>query len=137
MGGMSPVLYPSSRTDGSPRNDHQFDADGGIRAQTATTRETNPKDPIEGFDWAELEQRYLARIHDCEQAEKDIYDDFQQWYQMFEIWTTTSSVLKTRISHVEGAEGQLEEKRQHYINVVKAFESALALLGGLDLSRNR
>ena len=82
MGGMSPVLYPSSRTDGSPRNDHQFDADGGIRAQTATTRETNPKDPIEGFDWAELEQRYLARIHDCEQAEKDIYDDFQQWYQV-------------------------------------------------------
>lgn len=36
--------------------------------------------------------------------------------------------LRTRMAFVQQKEESLEEKRLHYVKVVKAFESALALL---------
>lgn len=36
--------------------------------------------------------------------------------------------FKTQMQHVQNSEEDLEKKRKHYVNVVKAFESALALL---------
>ncbi|KAE8334830.1 hypothetical protein BDV24DRAFT_145058 [Aspergillus arachidicola] len=36
--------------------------------------------------------------------------------------------FKTQMQHVQNSEEDLEKKRKHYVDVVKAFESALALL---------
>ncbi|OCK80524.1 hypothetical protein K432DRAFT_443091 [Lepidopterella palustris CBS 459.81] len=55
----------------------------------------------------------------------------------FTIWADTSQSheaersfkrLRTRMAHVQNSEEKLETTRLHYIQVVKAFESALQLL---------
>jgi hypothetical protein len=84
-----------------------------------------------------------------------LYDSVIEFPKVFEAWATTTmnheterahKRLRTRIQHVRGSEAQLEQKREHCtsrpvwqeawpiltfgtdVKVVKAFQSALALL---------
>ncbi|MCJ1249072.1 hypothetical protein MMC30_006294 [Trapelia coarctata] len=98
----------------------------------------DPKMPLDGFDWADLEKRYHDKMDECRETENEICEEFGKWVRVFEAWASTTihhenersiKRLKTRMRYVHGAEERLEKKRQHYSSVVKAFESALALLG--------
>ncbi|KAJ4335381.1 hypothetical protein N0V87_006170 [Didymella glomerata] len=70
--------------------------------------DADPADPIVVFDWQDLHVRYHQAINRCSQEEAELMNEW-------------SSLMETE-------EDELERKRLHYINVVKAFESALNLL---------
>lgn len=95
------------------------------------------KDPLEEYSWAELEERFAARMEECRLKEEEIGKEFQEWLEVFKAWTSVTSIheeeraskrLRTRITYVQDKETALDEKRQHYVKVVRAFESALALM---------
>ncbi|KAL8732620.1 MAG: hypothetical protein Q9166_002595 [cf. Caloplaca sp. 2 TL-2023] len=132
-----PNSTSNSQTNGIP------DAHTPPSGQSSTTEKENvinPKDPLEPFAWDDLEQRFVQKIEECQRQEVEIQKDFREWCHVFQAWASTAREyeeerlhkrLKTRMAWVQHAETTLEEKRQHYIKVVQAFESALALLGGL------
>ncbi|OQO00373.1 hypothetical protein B0A48_13721 [Cryoendolithus antarcticus] len=98
----------------------------------------DPAEPIEQFDWDDLCARYGKSMDDLTDRENQIWAEFNNLSNMFNAWVTASEQheiersskrLKTQTTLVRHHEGQLEEKRQHYIKVVEAFQSALKLLG--------
>ncbi|KAI4101278.1 MAG: hypothetical protein L6R37_005021 [Teloschistes peruensis] len=99
----------------------------------------DPKQPLEAFGWDDLEERFLRKMEECQKGEEELEKEFRGWCEVFQAWATTTREheeerlhkrLKTRMAWVQNSEQKFEEKRQHYIKVVQAFESALALLGG-------
>ncbi|TID17344.1 hypothetical protein E2P81_ATG07917 [Venturia nashicola] len=99
--------------------------------------EAEPHDELQTFDWEALQERYHSMIHDQAVAEDQMWEEFTQLINYFAIWSETTQShevdrsfkrLKTRIHHVQSSEDEFEGKRKHYINVVEAFQSALALL---------
>lgn len=99
--------------------------------------QSDPADKIEHFDWKKLEERYHDAIAEKNKVEREILDEFNSLMNFFTIWADTSQSheaersfkrLRTRMAHVQNSEEKLETTRLHYIQVVKAFESALQLL---------
>ncbi|KAL8961319.1 MAG: hypothetical protein Q9183_005322 [Haloplaca sp. 2 TL-2023] len=136
-----------------PSNNHPngigTSTDNGISSHEAQTSgqsspskqaPIDPKQSLEPFDWDGLEERFLEKMAECQKREEELGEEFKEWCQVFQAWASTTRQheeerlhkrLKTRTVWVQNSEQNLEEKRQHYIKVVQAFESALALLGGL------
>lgn len=94
---------------------------------------------LESYDWPDLESQFARRMEAMRTVEEDIWEEWRSWGEIFGAWASTISVhdeeragkrLRTRIAYTQGSEEGLESKRCHYIKVVQAFESALALLGG-------
>ncbi|MCJ1228400.1 hypothetical protein MMC12_005061 [Toensbergia leucococca] len=136
-----PPQPPSPKTATSSQPDNVVDMVDQNAASTpqAVVQDINPRDVMDEYGWDDLEERFLARMGECRKKEEEINMEFREWLKVFEAWTSTTLVheeerahkrLRTRMSYVQGAEVQLEERRLHYIKVVQAFESALALLGG-------
>ncbi|KAL9020618.1 MAG: hypothetical protein Q9185_002204 [Variospora sp. 1 TL-2023] len=109
--------------------------------ETAATEETviDPKEPLEPYGWDDLEARFLKKMEECQVSEGEIEKEFREWIEVFQAWASTTREheeerahkrLRTRMAWVQNSEQSLEEKRLHYIKVVQAFESALALLTG-------
>lgn len=103
--------------------------------------DSDPAEQIQDFDWDELLSRYHAAMAECEENQvalmqewEDLNNFFQVWAQAGHIQETnrTYSRLKTRATHVQHSEENLEQKRLHYVSVVHAFESALRLLAGVS-----
>ncbi|KAF2093133.1 hypothetical protein NA57DRAFT_48715 [Rhizodiscina lignyota] len=99
----------------------------------------DPSMRIDDFDWTGLEATYQSRMEQAAEEEGQLYQEFNHLIEFFGIWASTiqnheeersAKRLKTRVFHVENSEAELEKKRQHYIKVVNAFQSALALLNG-------
>ncbi|KAF7189372.1 hypothetical protein HII31_09350 [Pseudocercospora fuligena] len=99
--------------------------------------EALPEVSLPGFDWHDLQQRYRVKMDELNREENEILKDFNQLIGYFSIWADvgsgqelhrSSKRLRTQLVYVQHEEEQLEEKRQHYIKVVDAFKSALALL---------
>ncbi|QDS68296.1 hypothetical protein FKW77_010660 [Venturia effusa] len=97
----------------------------------------DPKEEIQMFDWENLQQRYHQMIEEQGLAEDQLEEEFSKLINFFTIWLETTRShevdrsfkrLKTRVHHVRASEEQFEERRMHYLNVVAAFKSALALL---------
>lgn len=97
----------------------------------------NAKEKLKEFDWDGLEERFWVKMEECERVEEGIRGEFEELIQVFNAWTTAGAAgeeeragkrLRTRMKFVQLREESLEEKRLHYVKVVKAFESALALL---------
>ncbi|KAG2415739.1 hypothetical protein HFD88_006930 [Aspergillus terreus] len=70
-------------------------------------------------------------------AEEEVKNQTSDLLKIFTAWSETTLVrdetralkrFKTQMQHVQNSEESLEMKKRHYTNVVKAFESALALL---------
>lgn len=98
----------------------------------------DPQVRLEEYDWAELEDQFTKRMEAFRAVEEGIMEDWKAWGELFGAWASTISVhdeeraskrLRTRIAYTQGSEENLEQKRQHYIKVVQAFEAALALMG--------
>ncbi|KAL8971641.1 MAG: hypothetical protein Q9197_003166 [Variospora fuerteventurae] len=112
-----------------------------FRQEIAATEETvmDPKEPLEPYGWDDLEARFLKKMEECQVSEGEIEKEFREWIEVFQAWASTTREheeerahkrLRTRMAWVQNSEQSLEEKRLHYIKVVQAFESALALLTG-------
>lgn len=89
------------------------------------------------FDWEDFEYRYEKALQDADEQEKQLLEEFDNLVKYFNIWASASSAhdneraikrLQTRERHVRISEQTLLQKKQHLSEVVKAFQSALALL---------
>ena len=98
----------------------------------------DPQVRLEEYDWNELEEQFTKRMEAFKAVEDGIWEEWKGWGELFKAWASTISVhdeeraskrLRTRIAFTQGSEENLEQKRQHYIKVVQAFEAALALMG--------
>ncbi|KAF2459751.1 hypothetical protein BDY21DRAFT_281425 [Lineolata rhizophorae] len=97
----------------------------------------DPADPIEQADWEDLYDQFKEKMEEHYTNEVQLHEEFVALMKFFKSWSETgqsveaeraSKRLRRRMSYVEAAEDDLEGKRQHYIKVVRAFESALNLL---------
>ncbi|EGD85595.1 hypothetical protein H112_06504 [Trichophyton rubrum D6] len=92
---------------------------------------------LEGCTWEQLQQRFAEEMDERSRAENILQKETADLLEVFMAWSQTTTFrdedraykrFKTRMDHVQKSETNLEEKKVHYANVVKAFESALALL---------
>ncbi|KAJ4271445.1 hypothetical protein NW762_000147 [Fusarium torreyae] len=92
---------------------------------------------LEPFDWDEFEARYEAALRDADEQERQVLKEADALSKYFRVWAAAASAhdderaakrLQTRRRFVNLAEERMERKEEHYEQVVRAFESALALL---------
>ncbi|OTB19222.1 hypothetical protein K445DRAFT_314101 [Daldinia sp. EC12] len=92
---------------------------------------------IVAFDWEDFEDRYEKALQEADESEKQLLEEFDTLVKYFNVWASASSAhdneraikrLQTRERHVRLSEQALLQKKQHLSEVVKAFQSALALL---------
>ncbi|KAI4789021.1 hypothetical protein E4T44_13363 [Aureobasidium sp. EXF-8845] len=97
----------------------------------------NPQDQIESFDWQGLETEYLEAMADCKTEEDAQLKEFASLSQFFGVWAETVSGHEQKRSHqrlrtqstlVIKEEKDLEDRRNHYVQVVEAFRRALSML---------
>ncbi|KAK1918566.1 hypothetical protein P3342_001485 [Pyrenophora teres f. teres] len=98
--------------------------------------ESDPADRITDFDWEDLHHRYHEAMKTCHGEEAALMHEWEALMNYFRVWAQsghehetdrTYSRLRTRTTFVQHEEDTLEQKRHHYINVVKAFERAIYL----------
>ncbi|PLB44693.1 hypothetical protein P170DRAFT_479246 [Aspergillus steynii IBT 23096] len=89
------------------------------------------------FDWEQLHKSYVHAMEEHGAIETELRARIAKLLEIFTAWSQTTVVrdetralkrFKTQMQHVQNSEESLEKRRQHYLDVVKAFESALALL---------
>ncbi|EPE02768.1 hypothetical protein F503_08531 [Ophiostoma piceae UAMH 11346] len=106
------------------------------RRGTSQLRESSPGH-VPPFDWEEFEARYEQALTDMNGEEKELLEEFDQLVNYFNVWASAASAhdderavkrLQTRERYVRIAEQSLGQRKQHLTEVVRAFQSALALL---------
>ena len=50
--------------------------------EVARPEEADPKEPLESFDWGALEERYHAKMRECQRTEDCVYADFATWIKV-------------------------------------------------------
>ncbi|POR38041.1 Uncharacterized protein TPAR_01769 [Tolypocladium paradoxum] len=89
------------------------------------------------FDWDEFEARYEKALREADDHEREILKEAEGLSKYFQAWASAASAhdderavkrLRTRQRFVNLSEEKAAQKQQHYEEVVRAFESALALL---------
>lgn len=141
-GGIDMASNMTAQDNNSPKNGIRYQFDQSPSASVRNSYVDNPAmDPqvrLEEYDWEELEEQFSKRMEAFKAVEENIWQEWRDWGEVFKAWASTISVhdedraskrLRTRIAYTQNSEEALEAKRQHYIKVVQAFESALALLG--------
>ncbi|KAF2967489.1 hypothetical protein GQX73_g6112 [Xylaria multiplex] len=114
------------------------------RAQTPETQkrrsdrsEMTSPGHLAPFDWEDFKDRYEKALQEADEKEKQMLEEFAQLVKYFNVWASASSThdneramkrLQTRERYVSLSEQSLSQKKQHLAEVVKAFQSALALL---------
>ncbi|KAI1089780.1 hypothetical protein F5B19DRAFT_465860 [Rostrohypoxylon terebratum] len=92
---------------------------------------------LAAFDWDDFEDRYEKALQEADEQERQLLEEFDSLVKYFNMWASASSThdneraakrLQTRERHVRLSEQTLLQKKQHLSEVVKAFQSALALL---------
>ncbi|KZZ93157.1 hypothetical protein AAP_02623 [Ascosphaera apis ARSEF 7405] len=92
---------------------------------------------LQSYDWETLQNKFAEAMEERTQAEMALQRETADLLEMFISWSQTTGLrdedraykrFKTRMGFVQHSEMSLEDKKQHYTNVIKAFESALALL---------
>ncbi|CAK7221649.1 hypothetical protein SCUCBS95973_004570 [Sporothrix curviconia] len=102
-------------------------------------RESSPGTPghIPPFDWETFEARYEQALQEMNGEEKELLEEFDRLVNYFNVWASAASAhdderavkrLQTRERYVKIAEQSLGQRKQHLTEVVRAFQSALALL---------
>ncbi|KAK4181694.1 hypothetical protein QBC36DRAFT_39840 [Triangularia setosa] len=101
--------------------------------------ERSPSTPghLAPFDWEEFEARYQEALANANAEEQELLAEFENLIKFFNVWASSASVhdtergvkrLQTRERYVKIAEQNLSQKKKHLTEVVRAFQSALALL---------
>ncbi|KAI9047706.1 hypothetical protein LZ554_008416 [Drepanopeziza brunnea f. sp. 'monogermtubi'] len=94
---------------------------------------------LEKSDWFEFEKRYATEFRQLDDDEEATMEKVDKLADAFYLWGRAGSYrdneriskrLKTRIRFTEIAESSLEEKKNHYVQVVDAFQNAMKLLRG-------
>ena len=69
----------SNHSDGTQEQDQedQVDDDEPMEDQTTTS-----KDALEAYDWQELEDRFAAKMIECQKKEEELGKEFAEWLQV-------------------------------------------------------
>ncbi|KAH7076808.1 hypothetical protein BKA63DRAFT_290654 [Paraphoma chrysanthemicola] len=115
------------------------ETDEHIEEDSEEELDADPADKIVDFDWNALHERYHQAMAGCHDEEGELAKEWESLMNFFRIWAEsghdqetdrTFQRLRTRTAYVQHSEEKLESTRKHYVEVVKAFESALNLLRG-------
>jgi len=115
----------------------QFQRQRQTEANVTGVPPDTPGSSLTDYDWLGFEQRYLEALREADEREQQVMEEFNQLVEYFAAWAAASSAhdderaikrLQTRSRHVQLSEGTLQQKKKHLTEVVKAFQSALALL---------
>ncbi|ROT39332.1 hypothetical protein SODALDRAFT_157159 [Sodiomyces alkalinus F11] len=131
---------------------HSQDGGNGLN-QTVKTPEPNPDQQLAteqlqangpgtpghfaSFDWEEFEARYTKALVDADGHEQELMKQFDELVKYFNVWSSASSAhdseravkrLQTRQRFVNLSEQTMAQREQHMTEVLRAFQSALALL---------
>ncbi|KAG6004731.1 hypothetical protein E4U21_000823 [Claviceps maximensis] len=124
-------------------DDHESppDEDPSGNGASASLRVNNANSPppadVPPFDWEQFEARYESALKEADGVERDILQEAQSLSKYFKTWASAASAhdderavkrLRTRQRFVNLSEEKMTQKQKHYEEVVRAFESALALL---------
>lgn len=78
----STVGQPSNAVTNTPSTSAR-ENDTGLNNQSDLSELAgDPKMPLEGFDWADLERRYHESMQECGKAEQEICDEFGKWVRV-------------------------------------------------------
>ncbi|KAK4161965.1 hypothetical protein QBC43DRAFT_89179 [Cladorrhinum sp. PSN259] len=110
-----------------------------LNSQTNNATDRSPSTPgyLAPFDWEDFEARYEEALANADEEEKRLLAEFEDLIRFFNVWATSASAhdaergvkrLQTRERYVKIAEQSLSQKKKHLTEVVRAFQSALALL---------
>ncbi|KAI5304886.1 hypothetical protein KEM56_005760 [Ascosphaera pollenicola] len=85
---------------------------------------------LQSYDWETLQERFAEAMEERTQDEMVLQRETADLLETTVLRDEDRAYkrFKTRMGFVQHSEMQLEDKKHHYANVVKAFESALALL---------
>ncbi|OKO94293.1 hypothetical protein PENSUB_11560 [Penicillium subrubescens] len=117
-----------------PRNLESMQSSSGDGDFTLVTRLTQG---LEDCDWNQLQEKYTDAMDEHSRVEDDLRAETAKLLEVFTAWSQTTVLqdekralkrFKTQMQHVQNSEVSLESKKKHYTDVVKAFQSALALL---------
>ncbi|KAF7559390.1 hypothetical protein G7046_g4765 [Stylonectria norvegica] len=122
-----------------PRHPHSDTKTPEPRPEQLAANVNTPSTPgiLAPFDWEEFEVRYEQALQDADEHEREILKEAESLSKYFKVWASAASThdderavkrLQTRQRFVNLSEESMEQKQQHYEEVVRAFESALALL---------
>ncbi|KAK4190479.1 hypothetical protein QBC35DRAFT_471639 [Podospora australis] len=109
----------------------------GHRYINNTERSPSTPGHLAPFDWEEFEARYEEALANTDRDEQELLAEFDNLVKFFNVWASSASVhdtergvkrLQTRERYVKIAEQSLSQKKKHLTEVVRAFQSALALL---------
>ncbi|KAL2108970.1 hypothetical protein VUR80DRAFT_3127 [Thermomyces stellatus] len=103
------------------------------------TSQATPSTPglLSPFDWEDFQDRYEKALADADKEERAVLKEFDRLSKYFNVWASSASAhdneravkrLQTRQRYVSLSEESMAQKQKHYDEVMKAFQSALALL---------
>ncbi|KAK5658728.1 hypothetical protein OQA88_1537 [Cercophora sp. LCS_1] len=146
---VQPVSLEKMESDNSQPNPNRQDS----RAQVKTPEprsskerinqkdfaERSPSTPghLAPFDWDDFEARFQLALKEANDQEEELLHEFKDLVEYFGVWAEAASAhdteraikrLQTRERYVKIAEQSLSQKKKHLTEVVRAFQSALALL---------
>ncbi|KAJ5806161.1 uncharacterized protein N7503_003763 [Penicillium pulvis] len=92
---------------------------------------------VDHCDWDQLQEKYTDAMDEHSRVEEDLRAQTTKLLDIFTAWSQTAMLqdeqralkrFKTQMQHVQHSEISVDNKKKHYTEVVKAFQSALALL---------
>jgi uncharacterized protein YeaO (DUF488 family) len=107
--------------------------------QLVNATQNTPSTPglLAPFDWDEFESRYEKALTEADYQEQATLKEFDRLVRYFNVWASASSAhdneravkrLQTRQRYVALSEESVSQRQKHYDEVLRAFQSALALL---------
>ncbi|KAJ5783654.1 uncharacterized protein N7518_009331 [Penicillium psychrosexuale] len=92
---------------------------------------------LEDCNWEQLQGKYADAMDEHGRVEENIRVETAKLLEAFMAWSQTTvsqdenralKRFKTQMQHVQNSEVNVENKKKHYEEVIKAFQNALALL---------
>ncbi|KAJ6149927.1 hypothetical protein N7471_001126 [Penicillium samsonianum] len=92
---------------------------------------------LEDCNWEQLQGKYADAMEEHSRVEENLRVGTAKLLEVFMAWSQTTvsqdenralKRFKTQMQHVQNSEINVENKKKHYAEVVKAFQNALALL---------
>ncbi|KAJ5779061.1 hypothetical protein N7457_006781 [Penicillium paradoxum] len=92
---------------------------------------------LENYTWEQLQGKYADVMEEHCRVEENLRVEISKLLEVFMVWSQTTVTqdenralkrFKTQMQHVQNSEGNVQNKKKHYAEVVKAFQNALALL---------
>ncbi|KAG6015754.1 hypothetical protein E4U54_003015 [Claviceps lovelessii] len=117
--------------------DEGLNGNGASASPRVASVTSPPPADVPPFDWEQFEARYEGALKEADAEERDILQEAKSLSKYFQTWASAASAhdderavkrLRTRQRFVNLSEEKMAQKQKHYEEVVRAFESALALL---------